>query len=258
MKSLYRNYIAYRTIVWSEVRRTFRIWTQTLLPPAITTTLYFVIFGHLMGQRIGTMSGLPYINFIVPGLIMMTMLMAAYNAAVFIMYMAKWTKTIEEILVSPMSAYTILLSFMSVGVARGMLVALVVGIIAELFTHIQIAHIFYMLLVMFLACSILSLLALINGLWARSFDQISIIPTFIITPLSYLGGVFYSLNVLPAFWQHVALFNPIVYLISSLRYSFFNIADTSILYDTIFMTVITLVLFFICAHLIRLRKGLAD
>jgi ABC-2 type transport system permease protein len=253
----YKQFIGYRTILMNELRRTLRIWPQTLLPSAMTTTLYFLIFGYLMGQRIGTMNGMPYINFIIPGLIMMNMIMAAYNAAVSVLYMSKWSRSIEEVLVSSMSTITILCAYMSVGILRGVLVGLIVLGIAELFTHVAIMHYFFLILVIFIACAIFSLLAVINALLAKNFDQISIVPTFVIMPLSYLGGVFFSLSVLPNFWQIVALFNPILYLVSTLRYAFVGHAEVSILWASFLMLLIFAGLFYFCWYLLRNRKGLS-
>ena len=159
-----------------------------------------------MGQHIGSMAGVDYINFIMPGLVMMNMLMASYNASIFVVYMAKFTRNIEEILVSPMTATTLLLSFLSVGIVRGLIVGTVVALVAVAFMPLQISHILLMLLVAILGCGIFSLCAIINALYAKTFDQVSIVPTFVIMPLSYLGGVFYSIAMLPPFWQKLALF----------------------------------------------------
>lgn len=253
-----RAIVAYYTFVSAQVKRTFRLWAQTMLPAAITTTMYFMIFGHLMGQRIGTMAGLSYIDFIVPGLVMMTMLNSSFNATVSVYYMYKWTKVIEEMLVSPMSSIIILLSFMSVGIIRSALIGIIVIIIAMFFTDVTIVHFFYMVFIAVLAGGIFSLFGILNAIFAKNFDQISIIPTFVITPLTYLGGVFYSINILPHFWQKVSLFNPIVYIISAFRYGFESYADTNILVSTMIMLFIFFVLFCTCYYLIRIRKGISD
>ena len=249
---------AYVTITLAEIRKTFRLWAQTILPAAITTTLYFLIFGHLMGERIGTMAGLPYLDFIVPGLIMMTMLNSAFNASVSLFYMYKWTRVLEELLVSPMSSLNILTSFMSVGMLRAFIVGCIVFTVATFFVNMSVLHVFYMVFIALLASAIFSLVGILNAIYAKTFDQISIIPTFIITPLTYLGGVFYSLNILPDFWQKVALFNPIIYIISTFRYAFYGKADTNIFISTLIMIVIFLGLFSLCYCLIRLRKGISD
>ena len=251
-------FTAYKTITFSEIRRTFRLWAQTILPAAITTTLYFLIFGSLMGKRIGTMAGLPYIHFIVPGLIMMTMLNSAFNASVSLFYMYKWTKVLEEMLVSPMSSANILTSFMSAGMMRALIVGLIVVTIAMFFVHFTILHVVYMFFIAILASAIFSLFGILNAIYAKSFDHISIIPTFVITPLTYLGGVFFSLTMLPEVWQKVALFNPIIYIISSFRYAFYGKADTNVFVSTLMMVVIFIGLYTLCYWLIRLRKGISD
>lgn len=248
---------AFSTIVLREIRKTTRLWAQTLLPAAVTTTLYFLIFGHLMGKRIGTMANLPYIDFIVPGLIMMTMLTSSFNASVSAIFSSKFQRSIEEILISPMSSTTILLSFMCVGLTRGLLVGVVVSIIALFFTHLSVQHPFFILLVAILSCSIFSLMGVINAIYAKTFDHISIFPTFIITPLSYLGGIFYSISILPLFWQKVALFNPIVYIISTFRYGFYSHADISLVYSILFMLILFMGLFLLGHRLITKRIGIA-
>jgi ABC-2 type transport system permease protein len=249
------NLISYFAVISNEARRTLRLWPQTILPPAITTTLYFLIFGHLMGQRIGHMSGLPYIDFIVPGLIMMTMLMAAYEASTFVLFMAKFNRSIEELLVSPTADITILFSFMSVGILRGMIVGIIVAIIAKLFTGFHMVMPFFAWGVAILACAIFSAFGMLNALYAQTFDQVSIVPTFVITPLSYLGGIFYSINVLPPFWKSVALFNPIVYIINSFRYGFYGISDTSTGIAVSIMAIFFIIIFIIDLVLLRKRIG---
>lgn len=256
--TLNEKVVAFNTIVMREIRKTFRLWIQTILPAVITTTLYFLIFGHLMGKRIGTMANLPYINFIVPGLIMMTMLTASFNAAVSTVFQAKFQRSIEEILISPMSSNNILIAFMCVGIVRGIMVGIAVGIIALFFTHLHLAHLFFMVSVALLSCAIFSLMGIINALYAKSFDHISIFPTFIITPLSYLGGIFYSLSILPLFWQKVALFNPIIYIISSFRYGFYAHADINLMASMSFMVVLFLILFYLGNRLIKQRKGVIE
>ena len=229
---------------------------KTILPPAITTSLYFLIFGHFIGHRIGVMSGLSYVNFIAPGLIMMTMLTASFSAAVSVVYMAKWTRTIEEILISPMSAINITVSYLFVGVLRGLIVGIIVGTIAICFTDLAIKHIVYMSFTAILACAIFSLFGIINGLLAKSFEQISIIPTFVIIPLTYLGGVFYSINILPLFWQKAAFFNPVIYIISTFRYAFYGHTDTNIFLSTTLMLIIFLIFFCLAVYMFNKRTGL--
>jgi ABC-2 type transport system permease protein len=251
-------FVAFRTIITTEIRKIFRVFAQTLLPPVITTTLYFLIFGHVIGQRIGTMGNLPYMQFIVPGLIMMVILNSAFSASVSLFYAYKWTRVLEEMLVSPMSSLNIVISFMTVGIVRSVIVGIIVSFIAFLFTHIYVEHIFYMLFVAILASAIFSLFGILNAIYAKSFDHISIIPTFVITPLTYLGGVFYSLSVLPSFWQKVALFDPIVYIISTFRYAFYNHTDINTGFATLIMLMIFIVLFSMCFYFIRNRIRISD
>lgn len=250
--------VAFSTITFAEIRRTFRLWGQTILPAAITTALYFLIFGRLMGHRIGPMAGLSYTDFIAPGLIMMTMLTSAFNASVSLFFMYKWSKILEEMLVSPMSSGNILLSFMSVGMVRALIIGIVVLLITMCFVHIYITHVIYMLFIALLAGAIFSLIGILNAIFAKTFDQISIIPTFVITPLTYLGGVFYSLNILPIVWQKVALFNPVIYIISTFRFAFYGNADTNIVLSTLVMIMFFIVLFTYCYILIRERKGISS
>jgi ABC-2 type transport system permease protein len=254
---LQKGLVAFWTVSKNEMHRTMRLGVQTILPPAITTLLYFLIFGHLMGSRIGPMNNLPYIEFIVPGLIMMNILTGAFSASVSVVYMQKWTRVIDEMLVSPMSSATILLSFVWVGVMRAIVIAIVVTLVATLCARVHVAHIFYSIFVGVLAASIFSLLGVINGLLAKTFDHISIMPTFVITPLSYLGGVFYSLDILPKLWQHVALFNPIVYIMSTFRYGFFSWTDTNLWVSTLIMLGFFVGLFMICMVMIRKRVGIS-
>lgn len=256
--TIQQQWVAIWTILARESRRTFRLWAQTLLPAAVTTTLYFLIFGHLMGERIGKMAGLPYIQFIVPGLIMMTMLTASFGAAVSAVFSAKFQRSIEEILISPMSPWAILLSFMLAGVLRGLCVGIVVGIIASFFTHLAIHHVIFMVCIAFLSSSIFSLMGIFNALLAKNFDHISIFPTFVITPLSYLGGVFYSLSVLPLFWQKVALLNPIIYIISCFRYAFYSHVDIKLGQSIFLMLLLFILLFVICFNMIKSRKNIVE
>ena len=195
------NFIALYTILRRGVLRTFRIWTQTLLPPAITSILYFLIFGHVIGERIGLMQGFRYIQFIAPGLIMMQIIICSYNATVGALYLDKFMKSIEEILVSPMPNALVLLGYMGSGVFRGLLVGFIVACITLFFTHLHIYSLSIVLLSAVLTSAIFSTAGVINALFARSFDDIAIIPTFVLTPLTYLGGVFYSIMLLPHFWQ---------------------------------------------------------
>ena len=214
----YHQFIAYRTIVRKEIRRFTRIWVQTLIPPVITISLYYVIFGTLIGSRIGTMGGVDYMAFVVPGLVMMAVINNSYSNVVSSFYSAKFTKSIEELQVSPTPNYIILLGYVSGGALRGLLVGLLVSLISFFFTELHIQHPFITISVILLTAILFSIAGLINAIYANSFDDISIIPTFVLTPLTYLGGVFYSISLLPAFWQNVSLLNPVLYMVSTFRY----------------------------------------
>lgn len=202
MMSLY--WVALKTIWRKEITRFMRIWIQTLIPPVITMSLYFIIFGNLIGNRIGEMGGVGYMQFIVPGLIMMSVITNSYANVSSSFFGAKFQKSIEELLVAPVPTHVIIAGFVGGGVARGVLVGILVTLVSLFFVPLQI-HSWFMIIATLLMTSILfSLAGLLNALFAKSFDDISIIPTFVLTPLTYLGGVFYSLTLLPAFWQAVS------------------------------------------------------
>jgi ABC-2 type transport system permease protein len=222
------NLIGLATIVVKEVRRVLRIWLQTIIPPAITMTLYFVIFGSLIGARIGTMDGVPYTSFIAPGLIMMAVITNSFGNVVSSFFSGKLQLHLEEMLVSPLSFVTIVLGYMVGGVVRGLLVALLVTIVAMLFTEIRVEYPLVTLSVVVLTAMVFSLGGLLNALFAKNFDDITIIPTFILTPLTYLGGVFFSIALLSPFWQRVALANPILYMVNAFRYGMLGTSDIPI------------------------------
>ncbi len=223
-----RYWIAYATITRREILRFARIWVQTIVPPVITVALYFLIFGNLIGGRIGDMDGLPYVDFIMPGLIMMAIITNSYANVVSSFYGAKFAHHIEEMLVSPIPNLVILLGYLSGGVARGLAVGLAVTLTSLLFTEVRADNVLLVMLVALLTSILFSLAGLINGVFAQSFDDISIIPTFVLTPLIYLGGIFYSIDLLPAFWQKLSLANPILYMINSFRYGFLGVSDIDI------------------------------
>lgn len=213
---------AYLTIVRKEVGRFFRVWKQTLVPPIITTLLYYVIFGQFIGNRIGEVGGMNYMNFIVPGLVAMSVIMNSFSHVVSSVYMAKFQKTIEEMLVSPMPYPLIILGYITGGLFRGIFTGSLVFLVAFFFTDIHIFSPLLMIAVMVMTASIFSLLGLINGLIAESFDSISVVPNFVLTPLTYLGGVFYAISTLPPFWQQISLFNPIFYIVDALRFALYG------------------------------------
>jgi ABC-2 type transport system permease protein len=248
--------IAFYTIVHREIHRFLRIWVQTILPPAITMTLYFVIFGSLIGSRIGTMDGFDYMDYIVPGVIMMAIINSSYANVVSSFYGSKFQKHIEEMLVSPVPLSVILTGYIVGGVARGLLVGIVVTLTSLMFTDLHIQYPLLTLAVVLLTATLFSLAGFINGVYANSFDDISIIPTFVLTPLTYLGGVFYSISLLPEFWQKVSHLNPILYMVNAFRYGILGVSDISI---PAALTVITLViagLFLFCLHLLKIGYGI--
>lgn len=248
-----KYYTAFITIFYKEIRRFTRIWPQTLLPPAITTSLYFLIFGRLIGDRIGTVNGQTYMDYIVPGIILMSVISHSYSNVVSSFYSTKFQRHIEELLVAPIPNPVILLGYVGGGVARGLLVGTVVAGIAMFFTQFTIQNIGLAIAVAFCTALLFALAGFINAVFADSFDDISIIPNFVLTPLSYLGGVFYSIDMLPSIWQTVAQANPILYMINAFRYSLIGLSDIDIMF-ALTMTVGCIVLLTVLA-LWLLHKG---
>jgi len=220
-----RNWIALVTIMRREVNRILRIWGQTLVPPAITMTLYFLIFGNLVGRRIGDMGGFTYMDFIVPGLVMMAVIQNAYGNISSSFFGAKFGRHVEELLVSPMPNWVILGGYVAGGVLRGLMVGIIVLIIAMFFTHVRVPHPLVMLSTVLLGATVFSLAGFVNAVYAKKFDDIAIIPTFILTPLTYLGGVFYSITLLPPFAQTLTHLNPIFYMVNAFRYGLLDRSD---------------------------------
>lgn len=220
--------IAYQTIASKEIRRFMRIWPQTVLPPAITTSLYFLIFGTLIGSRIGDMNGVPYMDYIVPGIVLMSVINNAYANVVSSFYSTKFQRHIEELLVSPVPNWIILLGYVSGGVARAMVVGLVVALISRLFTDVTIVHYGVTIAVFLLTAVLFALGGFVNAIFANSFDDISIIPNFVMTPLVYLGGVFYTVDLLPDVWQKISLANPILYMVNAFRYGLLGVSDIKV------------------------------
>jgi len=248
------------TLVRKEVGRFLRIWTQTLLPPAITMTLYFVIFGNLIGGRIGEMGGTNYVSFIMPGLVMMAVITASYTNVVSSFFSSKFQHNVEELLVSPMPNWAILVGYITGGVARGLLVGVVVMAISLFFTHVTVHNIFLTASVVLLTAVLFATGGFLNALFARKFDDVAIVPTFILTPLTYLGGVFYSIKMLPAFWQNVSLANPILYMVNAFRYGILGpgpagtvVSDVRI--DVAFAMIVISIILLFTATLHMLNKG---
>lgn len=218
-------FVSYLTMLRTDFVRIMRIWSQTLLPPVVTTSLYFVVFGAFIGSQIAPIAGFSYMQFIVPGLIMMSVITSSYMNTVSTFYFAKWTRTLDELLVSPTPEWVVIVGYVSGGVMRGLLVGVLVLATSLFFTHLAIHQALVLVAAIVLTSVLFSIAGLINGVFAKGFDGISIVPTFVLTPLTYLGGIFYSVEMLPEFWQKVSLFNPILYMVNAFRYGFIGISD---------------------------------
>jgi ABC-2 type transport system permease protein len=252
------NLVALQTIVRKEMGRVLRIWVQTIVPPAITMTLYFIIFGNLIGRRIGSMAGFDYMQYIAPGLIMMSVITNSYGNVVSSFFGAKFARHLEEMLVSPMSNATIVIGHVAGGVLRGLLVGILVTLIALAFTRLDIRHPLITITVVLLSSTVFALAGFINAVFARKFDDISIVPTFVLTPLTYLGGVFYSISLLPEFWHRISLFNPILYMVNAFRYGILGESDISIGRAYLILVVFVVVLFSTCLVLMRRGVGIRE
>ena len=254
--SLEKLFIAYLTIVRKEISRFLRIWVQTILPPVVSMSLYFIIFGNLIGPRIGDMNGYPYMEYIAPGIIMMSIINNSYANVVSSFFGAKFQKHIEEMLVSPVPNFLILIGYITGGVARGILVGIIVTIVALGFTDLKIHSYSIVITVVFITSILFSLAGFINGIFARNFDDISIIPTFVLTPLIYLGGVFYSINLLPEFWQTVSKLNPILYMVNAFRYGILGVSDIDVTSAIVSIILFCIFLFIVCWYLLRKGVGI--
>ncbi|KJY85265.1 ABC transporter permease [Vibrio neptunius] len=254
---MYRLYwTAFRSLLTKEVNRFTRIWVQTLVPPAITMTLYFIIFGSLIGSRIGDMNGFSYMEYIVPGLIMMSVITNSYSNVASSFFSAKFQKNIEELLVAPVPNYVIILGFVMGGVVRGLLVGIIVTFVSLFFVDLQVDHWGIIFATVFMTSVVFSLGGLINAVYAKTYDDISIIPTFVLTPLTYLGGVFYSISLLPEFWQGVSKINPIVYMVNAFRYGFLGVSDVGIMTSFGVLGVFVVALYTVAHYLVTCGIGL--
>ncbi|MGR5193774.1 ABC transporter permease [Vibrio sp. WZ-1] len=254
---MYKLYwTAFCSLLTKEINRFTRIWVQTLVPPAITMTLYFIIFGSLIGSRIGEMNGFSYMEYIVPGLIMMSVITNSYSNVASSFFSSKFQRNIEELLVAPVPNYIIILGFVMGGVVRGLLVGTIVTFVSLFFVDLQVDHWGIIIATVFMTSVVFSLGGLINAVYARTFDDISIIPTFVLTPLTYLGGVFYSINLLPEFWQGVSKLNPIVYMVNAFRYGFLGVSDVGIVTSFSVLTVFVVALYAVAHYLITKGIGL--
>jgi len=250
------QYNALKTITIKEFLRFIRIWLQTVVPPAITVALYFIIFGELIGSQIGDIDGFSYIDYIVPGLILMAVISNAYANCVSSFFSSKFHRSVEEMLISPLPNYIIVAGYVSGGMLRGIVVGIAVTIVAMFFTRIEI-HSYPVTIAVFILTSILFALAgFINAVYARTFDDISIIPTFILTPLTYLGGIFYSINMLPEIWQKVSLANPILYMINAFRYGLLGVTDIDLVTAFLIITIFIAALFMFALRLLDKGVGI--
>jgi ABC-2 type transport system permease protein len=253
----------FRTILIREYGRIVRIWGQTLVPSAVTTTLYFVIFGSLVGRRIGEMGGFDYIAYIAPGLIMMSVITNSYGNVVSSFFGAKFGKHIEELLVSPLPNWVIIAGYVCGGLMRGIMVGLVVMVVALVFTwlhshHLQVHNIFVVLGAVILTSIVFSLAGMINAVFAKNFDQVNWIPTFILTPLTYFGGVFYSIDLLPEWAQKLSVVNPILHMVNAFRYGFLGTSDVSVPGAFVIMVVCVVGLYVWVQTLLNRGSGIRD
>jgi ABC-2 type transport system permease protein len=248
--------VAFLTIVRREIRRFMRIWPQTLLPPAITMTLYFAIFGNLIGSRIGQMGGFSYMEYIVPGLIMMSIITNSYANVSASFYSAKFQHNVQELLVSPTPNWIILTGYVVGGVTRGLLVGFIVTLLSLFFTNMNLENIFITIIVVFLTAVLFSLGGFVNAVYAKSFDDISIIPTFVLVPLTYLGGVFYSIDLLPEFWQNMTLLNPVLYMVNAFRFGVLGVSDINVAYALVIIVAFIVVLFSYALRLLNRGHGI--
>lgn len=247
------NIVSLKTIGMKEIIRILRIWPQTLAPSILTSILYFVIFGSLIGSRVGEMNGLPYIAFIVPGLIMMAVINNSYTNTSSSFFGNKFQKSIEEILVSPTSNIVIILGYSIGGLFRGLVIGFLVTIVALFFTSLDIFNILILISSVLLTSVMFSVAGIINGIYAKKFDDVSIVPVFVLTPLTFFGGVFYSIDLLSPFWQVFSLANPILYMVNAFRYGFFGVSDVNV-WLAFAMIFLFIAVFFIWA-LYLLKKG---
>lgn len=252
-----RSYwIGYQTILLKEITRILRIWVQTLLPPVITMSLYFVIFGAIIGARVGEMGGMPYMDFIVPGLIMLTVITNSYGNVTSSFFGAKFGKHVEELLVSPLPPWIILAGYISGAVFRAVVVGLLVWTVAGFFSGFHMHNIFVSVSILLMTSVVFALAGFINAIYAQKFDDITIVPTFVLQPMTYLGGVFFSVSLLPGIAQHLALANPIVYMVNAFRYGLLGVSDVPLWVAYAMILIFGVVLFAVCLRLLSRGVGL--
>ena len=250
------NWIALNTIWIKECTRFLGIWVQTLVPPAITMSLYFVIFGNLIGNRIGEMGGFTYMEFIVPGLIMMSVITNSYANVSSSFFSAKFQRNIEELLVAPVPTWVIIFGYVGGGVARAILIGIIVTAVSMFFVDVNIHSFTAIIVTLLLTSTLFATAGLVNALYAKTFDDISMVPTFVLTPLTYLGGVFYSLSLLPEFWQTVSKANPIVYMVNGFRYGFLGVSDVNVSVSVGILVGFNILLYGIAHYLLTKGRGI--
>lgn len=252
----YKLYIAWLTLTRKEVLRVLRIWSQTLLPPAITMGIYFVVFGSFLGQRIQPINDIPYIQFILPGLVLMSCITNSFSNVASSFFSAKFQRNIEELLISPLPDWVIVMGYVAGGIVRGVLCGVIVAIVGLFFTSVPVRHPLWVIVYLLGTSSLFSLAGLLNGLLARKFDDISIFPTFVLTPLTYFAGVFYSISLLPQSWRGLSLANPIFYMVDGFRYGFLGIHDAPLGVGLALLVVLNLAFYFLNLTLVRKGVGL--
>ena len=253
---LRKNLIAFQTLVVSEVIRFARIWSQTFLPPVITMALYFLIIGGFIGSQLGNIGHVTFMQYIAPGLIMMSIITSAYANVVSSFFGMRFQHSIEELLIAPVPSYLILLGFTAGGVLRSLIVGVLITIVALFFTHLSIHSFFISLSIAILTATLFSLAGFTNAIFAKKFDDIQIVPTFILTPLTYLGGVFYSVKQLPPFWQHISVFNPILYIVNAFRYGMLGVSDISLMHAFAIVIFVNVILFSLNLYLLHRGVGI--
>ncbi len=252
------QWIAFQTLVRKEVARILRIWTQTLLPPLVTQTLYFIIFGKFIGSQVGPIHGISYMSFLVPGLVMMAVINSAYSNVVSSFFGAKFQRNIEEMLVAPMHEWVIVAGYICTGIMRGIVVGILVFLVSCFFTHPAIDHIGIVIMFIILTAAVFSLAGLINGIFAKNFDEVAMFQNFILVPLIYLGGIFYSILKLPVFWQNVSKLNPLLYMVNGFRFGFFGFCDVSVIFSAGLLIFLTLVLWQVNIWLLKNGIGIKN
>jgi len=248
----------YLTIVRKEAQRMFRIWPQTFLPSVITQSLYFLIFGGFIGSRVGLVDGVPYMAFIVPGIVMMSVIQNSFQNVVSSFFGSKFQRSIEEILVSPMPPWVMLAGYVSGGIVRGVITGTLVYVVSAIFAHPVVMHPWAVVLFLFLTAMLFSFAGFLNAMFAKKFDDISIFTVFVLTPLTYLGGVFYSVSQLPPFWQLVSKANPILYMVDGFRYGFFGLASVPVWSSAALLIAMNAVLAVLCMVLLRKGTGMKN